>query len=81
VALSFAACLQLPENAADEHATFYVAPKGSAQPLDEVSWERLRLALPPSLQGAGAAQRPAANGRPAAAPSAIAKGSPGSVVF
>jgi hypothetical protein len=66
---------------ADEHATFYVAPKGSAQPLDDVPWERLRLALPPSLQGAGSAQRAEANVRPSPAPSAGSKGSPWSVTF
>ncbi len=65
----------------DEHATFYVAPKGSAQPLDEVPWERLRLALPPSLRGAGAAQKPSTNVRPSPAPSAHAKGSPWAVTF
>jgi hypothetical protein len=38
----------------EEHSTFYVAPKDSAPTLNDVPWERLRLALPPSLQGAGA---------------------------
>jgi len=65
----------------DESATFYVAPKGSAQPLDDVPWERLRLALPPSLRGAGAARRAEANGRLSPAPSAHAKGSPWAVTF
>jgi hypothetical protein len=65
----------------DEHATFYVAPKGSAQPLDDVPWERLRLALPPSLRGAGIAQRPSTNVRLSPAPSAHAKGSPWAVTF
>jgi hypothetical protein len=65
----------------DESATFYVAPKGSAQPLDDVPWERLRLALPPSLQGAGAAQKPKTDVRPSPAPSGRAKGSPWSVTL
>jgi hypothetical protein len=37
-------------------------------------WERLRLALPPSLQGAGTARKSDANVRPSPAPSAGAKG-------
>jgi hypothetical protein len=65
----------------DEYATFYVAPQGSAQPLDDVPWDRLRLALPPSLQGAGAVQKPSSNARPSPAPSAGTRGFPWSVTF
>jgi hypothetical protein len=36
----------------DDHDTFYVARPGPPPTLDELPWERLRLALPPSLQGA-----------------------------
>jgi hypothetical protein len=64
-----------------EHATFYVAPNGPMATLDDVPWERLRLALPPSLQGAGAAQKPKTAVRPIPVPSASAKGSPWSVTF
>jgi hypothetical protein len=65
----------------DEYATFYVAPTGSAQPLDEVPWERLRLTLPPSLQGAGFAQKPKTDVQPSPTPSAHAMGSPWAVTF
>jgi hypothetical protein len=65
----------------DEHSTFYVAPKALAATHGDVPWEKLRLALPLSLQGAGAARRPETNVRPIAAPSAVAKSSPWSVAF
>jgi hypothetical protein len=57
----------------DEHATFSVAPKASAPPLDEVPWERLRLALPLSLQGTGSGQKPKTDVRPRTVPSASAR--------
>jgi hypothetical protein len=64
-----------------EHSTFYVAPRNLAATHGDMPWEQLRLMLPPSLQGAGAAQKPPTNVGPSAAPSAGAKGSPWSVTF
>jgi hypothetical protein len=64
-----------------QHDTFYVAPNNPARTLDDVAWERLRLSLPPSLQGAGATRKSETNIRPSPTPSAAAKGSPWSVTF
>jgi hypothetical protein len=64
-----------------DRVTFYVAPKTRARTLDDVPWERQRLVLPPSLQGAEAARKPATEVRPLPAPAGRAKGSPWSVTF
>jgi hypothetical protein len=69
------------EKRGDESATFYVAPKGPAPMLTDVPWERLRLALPPSLQGADAPRRSETSVRPSLAPSSAAKGYPWAVLF
>ena len=64
-----------------EEGVIYQAPPTAGAGLVDVPWERLRLALPPSLQGAGAAQKPKRDVRPSPAPSGGAKGSPWSVTF